>query len=146
MISLECIKKLNLQITWRLLYIGVLEQQISTEDVIDYAIDRLSNDSSIEVCELAGLNANESETMRDVLWHLVEQEKSNHEFEFRKLRAAIVSNTLKVKKENYLDGLMELTDMWIGLGYPSDSPHIIQGHGNNMSPKDYYTAIRDIVS
>ena len=36
-------------------------------------------------------------------------------------------------------GIAELTDLWIGLDYPADSPHIIQGRGNNISPRDYYT-------
>ncbi len=34
---------------------------------------------------------------------------------------------------------MELTELWVQFGYPEDSPHIIQGRGNNISPTEYYT-------
>ncbi len=140
MIKLENIKKLGLSITWRLLYKGICEKQLNAEDVIDYAIEKLeAGDSRIEVCELAGSYVDEQEDIRSLLCKLVEQENTQDDFEDRKIRAVIVSNALRTKDNNCINGLMNLTDLWIGLGYPSDSPHIIQGKDNNMTPKEYYT-------
>lgn len=34
---------------------------------------------------------------------------------------------------------MGLTELWLELGYTSDSPHIIQGKNNSISPVEYYT-------
>ncbi len=140
MIKLENIKKLGLSITWRLLYKGICEKQLNAEDVIDYAIEKLeAGDSRIEVCELAGSYVDEQEDIRSLLCKLVEQENTQDDFEDRKIRAVIVSNALRTKDNNCINGLMNLTDLWIGLGYPGDSPHIIQGKDNNMTPKEYYT-------
>ena len=40
---IENIKNLDINITWRLLYIAVQEKMISPEDVIEYAADILKN-------------------------------------------------------------------------------------------------------
>ena len=56
-----------------------------------------------------------------------------------KLRATRVNNFLKDKNTNCIDGLMGLTELWLELGYTADSPHIIQGKDNNISPVEYYT-------
>lgn len=34
---------------------------------------------------------------------------------------------------------MDLTDLWISLDYPEDSPHTILGKNNSISPSDYFT-------
>jgi len=140
MIRLENIKNLGLSITWRLLYKGICENQLSVEDVVAYAMKKLEEgDIRSEVCELAGSYINEQEDICSLLMQLMEQENTQDDFENRKIRAAIVSNALRTKDNNCINGLMNLTDLWIGLGYPSDSPHIIQGRDNHMTPREYYT-------
>ena len=41
MIKLEDIKELGLSITWRLLYLGVQSKHIETEEVIEYATEKI---------------------------------------------------------------------------------------------------------
>ncbi|MBD5480195.1 MAG: DUF2247 family protein [Lachnospiraceae bacterium] len=65
-----------------------------------------------------------------MLDELAEQENAQDDFEGRKIRAVIVSNALRVKNDDYINGLLDLTDLWIDLGCPNDSPHIIQGREN----------------
>ena len=43
------------------------------------------------------------------------------------------------KNNDFIDGLLELTDLWCKLDYPKDSPHVIQGLDNFLSPTEYYT-------
>lgn len=140
MIRLKDIKQLGLFITWRLLYLGVQSGHIETEEVIEYAIEKLEEGSEREeICELAGAYAEEHEEICNVLWKLTEQEDTQNDIENRKIRAVIVSRVLKSKNKNCINGLMDITDLWIELGYPDDSPHIIQGKGNCVSPSEYYT-------
>lgn len=140
MIKINDIKNLGLSITWRLLYKAICEKQLSEEDVIAYAIEKLEEgETGSEICELAGLCADEQYNIRNLLWALVEQENTQDDFENRKIRAVIVNNALRTKDDNCINGLMSLTDLWIGLGYPSDSPHIMQGRDNNITPREYYT-------
>ena len=55
MIKIADIKELKLNITWKLLYRGLLEKQISINEIIEYAKEQLEKgDDRIEICELAG--------------------------------------------------------------------------------------------
>lgn len=140
MIRIEDIKELNLLITWKLLYRGICDRQLEIEDVIVYAIEKLEEgDTRKEICELAGAYIGEREEICNLLYELAEQENTQIDFEARKIRAVIVSNALRTKDDNYINGLMKLTDLWIGLGYPIDTPHVIQGRENNIAPIVYYT-------
>lgn len=140
MIKIESVKQLGLSITWRLLYIAICEKQLQGEDVIEFAFEKLEKgDDRSEVCELAGTYADEQEEIKKLLWDLISQENTQNSFEKRKLRAAIVSDVLEIKNDNYINGLMELTDLWSSLGYPDDSPHTIQGRDNHITPSEYYS-------
>lgn len=137
---IENIKNLDINITWRLLYIAVQEKMISPEDVIEYAADILmQGDDRMAICELAGADKNDLEYIKEKLFELVQDENSDKDFEERKIRAVVISEELKEKNSNYIDGLMELTELWVRFGYPADSPHVIQGRDNNISLTDYYT-------
>lgn len=140
MIKIEDVKELKFTITWRLLYRGNLKKQLKVDDIVEYAIEQLEKgNDTIEICELAGCCDSDLDDLLNILYELVNKENSQDEFEDRKLSAVIVSNCLKDKNDNCIDGLMKLTDLWIELGYPSDSPHIIQGQDSNISPMEYYT-------
>lgn len=139
MIKIENIKELNFIITWRLLCKGILEKQLAVEDIVEYATEQLEKgNDQIEICELAGSNGDINDIL-DIMYDLANKENSQEELENRKLRAIILSKYLKQKNNNCIDGLMELTDLWIELGCPSDSPHIIQGKDNQIDPIEYYT-------
>ena len=137
---IENIKNLNINITWRLLYIAVQEKMISPEDVIEYAADIfMQGDDRMAICELAGADNNDLEYIKEKLFELVQDENSDKDFEERKIRAVVLSEELKEKNSNYINGLMKLIELWVRFGYPADSPHVIQGRDNNISPTDYYT-------
>ena len=38
-----------------------------------------------------------------------------------------------------LYGLIAFTDFWNDFGFPSDSPHEVQGRWNSLGPQEYYT-------
>ena len=75
----------------------------------------------------------------DTLYELANEEENPDDIEDRKIRAARVNKFLKDKNTNCIDGLMGLTELWLELGYTADSPHIIQGKDNSISPMEYYT-------
>ena len=140
MIKIADIKELKLNITWRMLYRGLLEKQIPISEIVEYAMEQLEKgDDRIEICELAGSSDNDLEDIMNILYELADEEKSQDDLEDRKLRATRVNNFLKDKYSNCIDGLMGLTELWLELGYTADSPHIIQGKDNSISPVEYYT-------
>lgn len=140
MIKIADIKELKLNITWRMLYRGLLEKQIPINEIVEYAMEQLEKgDDRIEICELAGSSDNDLDDIMNILYELADEEKSQDDLEDRKLRATRVNNFLKDKYSNCIDGLMGLTELWLELGYTTDSPHIIQGKDNTISPVEYYT-------
>jgi hypothetical protein len=140
MIKISDIKELKLNITWRMLYRGLLKKQIPISEIVEYAMEQLEKgDDRIEICELAGSSDNDLEDIMNILYELADEEKSQDDLEDRKLRATRINNFLKDKYSNCIDGLMGLTELWLELGYSIDSPHIIQGKDNSISPVEYYT-------
>lgn len=66
MIKIADIKELKLNITWKLLYRGLLEKQISINEIIEYAKEQLEKgDDRIEICELAGSSDYDLEDVMD---------------------------------------------------------------------------------
>ena len=59
--------------------------------------------------------------------------------EARKFRLALLEDVLDSLPTDPVDGLIRLTEFWAKWEYPSDSPHVVQGRGNKLSPVDYYT-------
>lgn len=140
MIKIDDIKQLGLNITWRLLYLCHIKGEMNNEEIIGYAIKKLEQgNNNDKILELASLSADDNEDVCNLLLQLIKEEDTDQTFESRKLRALIVNKTLKTKNKNYIDGLADLTDLWIGLEYPDDSPHIIQGRNNEIRPTEYYT-------
>lgn len=86
MIKLKDVKRLGLSITWRLLYIGVIDRQISTKEVIEYAIEKMGEgEEKNEVRELAISYPDEYKHICNVLYRLISQENTNSDFEKEKL-------------------------------------------------------------
>lgn len=140
MIKIVDIKQLKLNITWRMLYRGLLKKQIHISEIVEYAMEQLEKGNDrVEICELAGSSEDDLENIINILYELANEEKSEDDLENRKIRATIVNNFLKDKNTNCIDGLMGLTELWLELGYTADSPHIIQGKDNSISPVEYYT-------
>lgn len=76
MIKIADIKELKLNITWRMLYRGLLEKQISINEIAEYAMEQLEKDNRIEICELAGSRDYDLEDIMNNLYELANEEKS----------------------------------------------------------------------
>ena len=135
--------QLGFKINWLLLQIGYcgddfIAQQFSKKDIVAYALEQLEeiDDDLIImlVCE-----ENDSYEFTNILHKLAKRERSSKEIQMRKLRALILSRSFAALPDDYMEGLIELTDIWISLGLPEDCPHVIQGRYNSLSPNDYYT-------
>ena len=75
MIKIADIKGLKLNITWKLLYRGLLEKQISINEIVEYAKEQLEKgEDRIEICELAGSGDYDLEDVMDTLYELSNEE------------------------------------------------------------------------
>ena len=135
----------KIKITWKLINIGYIgsntfKNELSTEEILNYAI-KCSCDDKIQDTNLELLACEYKENIEQIdmyIKKLADSEDSNFEREFRKWRAIYVKIELK-KQSNYWTGLIHLNDIWSKFDFPNDSPYILQGVNNNITPKEYYT-------
>ena len=88
--------------------------------------------------ELAGAYADDFDYVLRLVQDL-QEDFIDEAIERRKIRLAIVYDVIKEKNHNFVDGLIQLTELWDKLDYPKDSPHTVQGRNNKISPNEYYT-------
>jgi len=75
----------------------------------------------------------------EILNQLSRHEQISTDLQRRKLRVLYVAENLKNLPEDYFEGLVELTEIWVSLGIPDDCPHVIQGRYNSLTLEEYYT-------
>ncbi|EGO63606.1 DUF2247 family protein [Acetonema longum] len=143
---LELMQSTKLKVNWTTILVGwkgfgKFSRQFSSKDVIDYAVEVASNDDKQpeETWELAGLNNSESENITGLLERLSQKEEHKEQDEFRKWRAILTKQLLTKLPNDYLEGLIAITDFWDKFQFPDDSPHIVQGRNNEISPTEYYS-------
>ena len=121
---IRILKDLNINISWNMIFIGLCTGDVEAYEVIDYAMEQIElGDCRSEIFELQDLQ-------EDFIDEAIER---------RKIRLAIVYDVIKEKNHNFVDGLIQLTELWDKLDYPKDSPHTVQGRNNKISPNEYYT-------
>jgi len=145
MIKLDDIKKAGFKVTWKAIDIGfkgsnVFRDELSTSDIIDYAILQLEEGNEDEtLCALACEQGTNTEGVDKLVKELTNKENIEYSIEFRKWLVLYVEKKLPDEKIDYISGLLTLGDIWVALDFPEDSPHVFQGKGNDIAPEQYYT-------
>ncbi len=78
------------------------------------------------------------EEIKDLLQRLSQLDGGDPQIELRKWRLVLLEEVLASMPKDALYGLIALTEFWQDFGFPSDSPHVVQGRGNNITPPEYY--------
>lgn len=145
MIKLHDFRDKRLNINWRTIQIGwngpgKFLRQLTEKEIIDYAIELVTKAETQpeDIWTLAGLSVGSSDEIDIVLGRLVDIEKSDFDIEMRKWRVLLVNNALDNLKNEPLYDLIALTEVWEKFNYPADSPHIVQGFNNSITPQEYY--------
>lgn len=145
MIKIRDFIEKGFRISWTLLNMGwdgssKFKKQLAGQDIIDFAMSKMEDgDESIDVVLLASSHATNTEEISELLKRLSDGEEVNADIEFRKWRAIYVSKNLPDIQAEYIQGLIELGDIWAMLDFPDDSPHVFQGRNNSITPNEYYT-------
>lgn len=118
---------------------------LSIKDLAAFANERLVSTSDIEerdlIIELLALNLPEErrETIGQLLRNLSELAGGDSALELRKWRVVSLELLLEDLPRDEVEGLSALSEFWLDYGFPADSPHEVQGRGNAIAPRDYYT-------
>lgn len=145
MTIIEQMERIGFLINWTLIYIGYegrlwLKPLLGIQDICDYALGLLERMTSgyILVAQLI-TEQKSAYDFEDTLKTLARLETVSADLQLRKWRVYLVDERLKTLSTDYFEGLIELTELWLGLGDIKDCPHIIRGINNNYSPNEYYT-------
>lgn len=143
--GIAAVRALALPLDWgvlRLGFEGVANEGrlASLEDVRQFACDSIAAASEAQLGDVAELCTASSESpVREILERLAPAPSARA---LRVWRAALLDCLLQRDLASPVDVLAEMSAFWAGFGYPPDSPHLIQGRGNSISPEAYYTKER----
>jgi len=132
-------KAAGLSITWGTLLIGwegpgKHARLVDAEEVFTFAESLMQNLAP----EMAAALADPDDVPR-ALRELAAKEGANRDSELRKWQLVMLRRALAELPKDPVYGLTALTEFWERFDYPSDSPHVIQGRENQISPADYFT-------
>ena len=119
---------------------------ISPDEIAAYAEERLAfSSSSIEQELIVGLlssnlRTESRETVKVLLIPLSDLSSADPGIELRKWRLILLEDVLANMPKDPTYGLLALSEFWQQFGFPSDSPHEVQGRGNEINPSEYYQA------
>jgi len=123
---------------------GEFPPLLSADEVAADADERLASSADTTeqnlIVELLSLDlrTESRETIRGFLQRLSDLDRGDPAIELRKWRLILLEQVLGVMPQDALYGLMALTEFWQSFGFPSDSPHEVQGRGNAITPPEYY--------
>ena len=122
--------------------------QITFNEIKEFAFERLESSDCTQseedtIIQLLSKNQNEfdKEEICDLLVTLSHFSNAKITIEERKWRVTHLGEMLMNIPTNPIYALIALTDFWASYDYPSDSPHVIQGKDNELSPTVYYTDV-----
>lgn len=102
--------------------------QSSDDAETDLLVNLASND----------LHTKSRQAIRDLLLDLSQLNGGDPTIELRKWRLLLLEELLNSIPNDPTYGLTALTEFWQGFGFPQDSPHQVQGRGNEIPPSMYY--------
>jgi hypothetical protein len=139
-------KKMEL-LDWGMIFLGAKENpagRLSAPNISEFACDELttldmSDSLLIEVSEAAFCTEVTREVI-DSLEVICDKKNINMQLSERKWRyVALYILLLNELPDDYVYGLLKLNEFWNLWGDSPDSPNIVQGVGNNLSPTEYYS-------
>ena len=136
----------NIAVNWSTILIGwygpgKYDRQLSVAEIAAYAQDLIEGNPEQPgaVLKLAGARDGETEMVEYSLKQLAALEPGEENTEVRKWRLYLLKELEPTLNDDPLYGLIALTEFWEKFDYPDDSPHVVQGRGNDQDPQQYYT-------
>lgn len=120
---------------------GSLRRLVTIPDISQFALEQLENTPSenAELAQLASISQADEDLVDSYLAKLASREGIDYQCEVRKWVVCLLEKELRELPTDPLYGLLKLTEFWGALDFPDYSPHQVQGRGNSLTPREYYT-------
>ena len=133
--KIEDFTNMKINITWTLILIcfdsnrllrnSEYEQTfISANEVINYAAGFLECTENDDIISLAILRSGEEEDILNILKKLSGSENGDYSLEFRKFRIFYIYINLPYRSNDFMYGILKISELWDKFGFPEDSPNI----------------------
>ncbi len=133
--KIEDFTNMNIKITWTLILICFNSNRllrnseyertfISANEVINYAVGFLEYTENDDIVSLAILRSGEKEDVLNILKKLSESENGDYSLEFRKFRSMYIYENLPSRNDDFMHGILKISELWDKFGFPEDSPNI----------------------
>lgn len=119
-----------------------LSIKVKAADIAKFAIEELSHvEGSLTniFVQLASAECLDEDEITNLLEKLCEKKNINLEVSLRKWRLIMLEELLNNISNDPIYDLINITEFWLSWENPPESPHIIQGVGNALTPNQYYS-------
>ena len=115
---------------------------VSRDELVEFAYADIESEQPKDMLSLSEIVINTTVTedvVRAVL-RLAEREAMSESFAIREWSWLLVQDFLESPPSETVEGMLELSDLWATFGYPSWSPFLLQGLGDDQStPLEYFS-------
>lgn len=139
---IDDVRKLGFDITWDIAKVGWIgpnnfQRQLSVEEINRFADMKIDEAMGSDLEYMAELSTSTDESV--ITENLNKICPKSTESAVMIWRVVLLQKTLSDLSKDAMNGLLELTEFWSNFGFPADSPHVVQGLGNDIPPNEYYT-------
>jgi len=138
---LDHMGQMGLPVTWAVVRAGwqgtgMLGRQVTAQQVKAFAQERIPATEGALLADVAVLSLPADEqAIGAALGRLA---PGVCEQALRAWQAYLLARLLDDLPTDAVDGLCALTDFWAALDFPEGMPHVVQGRGNTIAPREYY--------
>jgi hypothetical protein len=139
------LKKFNI-VDWGVLYLGCKGLPIgilSPKDISDFASEQLATielgDASFMLVSELSFCTEINDEIINIISKLCDLNNVDLTLSKKKWVVFAIKECMNHLPKDSLYGLLELNDFWNEWGEPNNSPNIIQGVNNSMTPNEYYS-------
>lgn len=134
-------------IDWGIIFLGacgIASGKLSASEISGFACNELAKPEGVKDILLTAISevafcSDINEEVIGYLKFIYDEESIDLKLSSRKLRYLALCLTMQELPDDCVYSLLKLNEFWQVWGDDAETPNIIQGVGNNISPTEYYT-------
>lgn len=134
-------------VDWGMIFLGacgIASGKLSASEISSFACNEFAKPDGVKDVLLTAISevafcSDITDEVMDYLRFICDEENIDLKLSSRKWRYLALCLTMQELPDDCVYGLLKLNEFWRLWGEDAETPNIIQGVGNNISPTEYYT-------